>query len=193
MAVNAVLCLAVGGLAHFGTVCTSFCWVNSGTHQRSAMFWHGNEDLPYVREGSQLCSVTIALSMLTMCRGGMVTVENPVNSRLEMHEDFQFFIKWVKLRLTSNGRPCPLVTLVLPRRSQSGFTVRTTSAKPLQRQLRLLARLLRRPRLLARLLPRQPRGRQQDLRTDPRATSIPASVRFSISPEFRVQGLGSRV
>ena len=98
MAVNAVLCLAVGGLAHFGTVCMSFCWVNSGAHQRSAMFWHGNEDLPYVREGSQLCSVTIALSMFTMCRGGMVTVENPVNSRLEMRKDFQFFIKWVKLR-----------------------------------------------------------------------------------------------
>ena len=36
--------------------------------------------------------------MLTMCRSGMVTIENPVNSRLELCVDFQLFITWVKQR-----------------------------------------------------------------------------------------------
>ena len=49
-----ILALEPGGLAHFATVCTSFCWTNSGTHQRTSFNPLGDESKAYIREGSQL-------------------------------------------------------------------------------------------------------------------------------------------
>lgn len=52
--------LETGGLAHFGIVCKSFCWINSGTHQRSIAFPLGRESLAYVAEGSRLALTTVS-------------------------------------------------------------------------------------------------------------------------------------
>ena len=128
MAVHAVLCLAVGGLAHFSTVCTSFCWVSSGTHKRSAWFPEGDETLAYVRQGSQLCSISMALAMLVECVGGMVTIENPVNSRLELHPDFQFFMKWMKQQREDTGKGLMRTNVLL---GDFGAATKKPDPKPL--------------------------------------------------------------
>lgn len=50
-AVVAILGLVCGGLCHLGTVCTSFNFVNSGTHTRSISFPLGwRQDLSYVED-----------------------------------------------------------------------------------------------------------------------------------------------
>lgn len=59
-----VLGLAVGSALHCGTVCTSFCWINSGTHQRTAALPLGQTDLQYVALGNTLAAVTVPLQHL---------------------------------------------------------------------------------------------------------------------------------
>ena len=52
-----IMRMGSGSIAHFGTVCTSFVWINKGTHDRCISFPAGR-DLPYVNLGSHLCAVT---------------------------------------------------------------------------------------------------------------------------------------
>ena len=56
----AVWALVSGGIAHFGIVCKSFCWINSGTHRRSIAFPMGRMALPHVTEGSGLAVTTVS-------------------------------------------------------------------------------------------------------------------------------------
>ncbi|CAJ1363393.1 unnamed protein product [Effrenium voratum] len=49
--VVALLSLRFAGLAHYATVCTSFCWVNRATNKRSKCFPLGT-DRGYVAAGS---------------------------------------------------------------------------------------------------------------------------------------------
>jgi len=50
--------LQAGGLAHFGLVCKSYCWINSGTHKRSIAFPMGRSSLEYVKDGTNLALST---------------------------------------------------------------------------------------------------------------------------------------
>ena len=53
-----LLSLPVGSAAHLGTVCTSFCWVNSGTHRRSAAFPLGCLEFEYVVDGNHFAAIS---------------------------------------------------------------------------------------------------------------------------------------
>ena len=59
MGVISVLHLPCGSLTHFAVVCTSFCWINSATHQRSMSFPFGDTQRPYVQEGTALAFSTV--------------------------------------------------------------------------------------------------------------------------------------
>lgn len=54
-----VLSLPIGSAVHLGTVCTSFCWVNSGTHQRCSSFPLGCMDYTYVLDGNVFAAVSV--------------------------------------------------------------------------------------------------------------------------------------
>ena len=54
----AVLALSAGSTLRCGTVCTSFCWINSGTHQRTAALPLGQTDFEYVALGNKRAAVT---------------------------------------------------------------------------------------------------------------------------------------
>ena len=58
MALLSLFNLETGGLAHFGLICKSFCWINSGTHRRSIAFPLGRHSLEYVMQGSRLALTT---------------------------------------------------------------------------------------------------------------------------------------
>ena len=57
--VIAILALDAGALCHLGTVCTSFVWINSGTHDRCLAFPMGR-DIPHVNLGNHLAAVSEA-------------------------------------------------------------------------------------------------------------------------------------
>lgn len=59
MGMIAALALSAGSTVHCGTVCTSFCWINSGTHQRTAALPLGQTDFEYVALGNMLAAVTV--------------------------------------------------------------------------------------------------------------------------------------
>ena len=52
------------GLASAGLPCTSFVWVNRGTHQRSETNPRGNSSLPYVAAANKILDWTMWLSEL---------------------------------------------------------------------------------------------------------------------------------
>ena len=89
-----ILALEPGGLAHFATVCTSFCWTNSGTHQRTSFNPFGESKI-YIREGSQLAGITSALMLLAWCKGCCITLENPRNSKLEIYPTMQALVRFL--------------------------------------------------------------------------------------------------
>lgn len=80
-AVVAILGLVCGGLCHLGTVCTSFNFVNSGTHTRSISFPLGwRQDLSYVELGNILGGRSAVLALLAWAVGGMPVLEQPLRS-----------------------------------------------------------------------------------------------------------------
>ena len=111
-----VILLEIGGLCHFGTVCTSFCWINSSTHQRSIAFPFGAPH-SYVLLGNKLLGITaariiciemhlislhahahiadwmhetkVALALLAWYKGSMWVLEQPRGSILKEHPAFQ--------------------------------------------------------------------------------------------------------
>ncbi|CAE6924505.1 dnc [Symbiodinium sp. CCMP2592] len=54
----------------------------------------GNSQYPYVQQGSALASITAAILLLHWARGGVFSLENPFNSKLEVHWDLQYLMKW---------------------------------------------------------------------------------------------------
>ena len=67
-----VLGLPIGCALHLGTVCTSFCWLNSGTHQRSPAFPLGCMDYSYVVNGNAFATVSAPCQCLDLCHGYQV-------------------------------------------------------------------------------------------------------------------------
>ena len=80
-AVVSILGLVCGGLCHLGTVCTSFNFVNSGTHTRSISFPLGwRQDLSYVELGNILGGRSAVLALLAWAVGGMPVLEQRLRS-----------------------------------------------------------------------------------------------------------------
>ena len=80
-AVVCILGLRCGGLCHLGTVCTSFIFINSGTHQRSICFPLGwRTDLDYVVLGNVLAARSAVLAVLAWACGGFPVLEQPARS-----------------------------------------------------------------------------------------------------------------
>lgn len=67
LAVWSIWSLAIGGLAHFGVVCKSYCWINSGTHRRTVSFPMGKQSLDHVGEGTGLAISTATHKNSTNC------------------------------------------------------------------------------------------------------------------------------
>ena len=80
-AVVCILGLCCVGLCHLGTVCTSFIFINSGTHQRSISFPLGwRTDLDYVVLGNVLAARSAVLAVLAWACGGFPVLEQPARS-----------------------------------------------------------------------------------------------------------------
>ena len=80
-----------GSFVHFATVCTSFCWINSATHQRSQAFPLGLASHPYITQGNVLAGITAALALLAWCRGCCFSIENPRG-----HPCMQLVVRWLR-------------------------------------------------------------------------------------------------
>ena len=86
-----------GSLIHLGCVCSSFCWVNAATHQRSSSMPLGTQ-LPHVKLGNTLASRTVFLCLLAHLRGSIFTVEQPRLSKLQEHPHFQYMMRFLLQR-----------------------------------------------------------------------------------------------
>ena len=76
-----ILSLRCGGLLHLATVCTSFNFMNSGTHTRSISFplgWRGH--LAYIDLGNVLGARSAVLALLAWAMGGFPILEQPQRS-----------------------------------------------------------------------------------------------------------------
>ena len=85
-----------GSYLHCGTICTSFCWPNSGTHRRSLLNPTGASQHRYVREGTFFANLTAACAMLHHARGGCIGIEQPRNSKLEIQQAMQYLMTWLQ-------------------------------------------------------------------------------------------------
>ena len=94
----AILAATVGAFIHFGAVCTSYCWINAGTHKRSRANPDGDTRYPYVRDGTQLASLTAAMCILCWARGLVFSIENPVNSMLLFSRGMQGLLRYLQER-----------------------------------------------------------------------------------------------
>ena len=94
----AILAATVGAFIHFGAVCTSYCWINAGTHKRSRANPDGDTRYPYVRDGTQLASLTAAMCILCWARGLVFSIENPVNSMLLFSRKMQGLLRYLQER-----------------------------------------------------------------------------------------------
>ena len=102
-----------------GTVCASFCWINSYTHQRCLVNPLGRQDLPHVGIGNLLAehscflalvawplgsntqcymsyTAHVLIVLLLRCRGCTFSIENPRGSMLQEHPHFQFMIRFLQ-------------------------------------------------------------------------------------------------
>ncbi|CAJ1348233.1 unnamed protein product [Effrenium voratum] len=95
--VVALLSLRFAGLAHYATVCTSFCWVNRATNKRSKCFPLGT-DRGYVAAGSVMGGRTAAMCLLTWALGSAFSLEQPKSSTMEFLASWQFVIDFFKQR-----------------------------------------------------------------------------------------------
>ena len=103
-AIAAIMCMETGGWGHLAVCCTSFCWINSGTHARSAWRPQGDDSRPYVQLGTRLAAASSALATLLWLRGHLWSMENPVNSTLEQSEPLQYLVRWLRRR-AEEGMP----------------------------------------------------------------------------------------
>ena len=92
----AILHMEPGSYLHCGTICTSFCWPNSGTHRRSLLDPTGASQHRYVREGTFFANLTAACAMLHHARGGCFGIEQPRNSKLEIQQAMQYLMTWLQ-------------------------------------------------------------------------------------------------
>ena len=81
------------GIVLLAPVCSSFCWVNRHTSQRSVLFPLGCEHVHSVRDGNIMVSRVILILMLIMARGAVFVLEQPLLSLLPEHPRFVAFIE----------------------------------------------------------------------------------------------------
>ena len=113
LAVIAACCLTPGSYAHFGTVCTSYCWINSASHGRRLSNPYGNER-EHVRLGTRFAARTapwlsypscwpifvlqcwreVILALIAWARGAVISIEQPVNSLLVHSPSFQLLLQF---------------------------------------------------------------------------------------------------
>lgn len=94
-AVISLLSIRCGALVHLATVCTSFVFINSGTHTRSIAFPLGwRTDLSYVELGNILGSRSASLALLSWGLGGFPILEQPLRSVLTALPSWQSVIRY---------------------------------------------------------------------------------------------------
>ena len=94
-AVITLLGIRCGAMVHLATVCTSFVFINSGTHTRSIAFPLGwRSDLTYVQLGNILGSRSAILALLCWGLGGFPILEQPLSSVLTALPSWQSVIRY---------------------------------------------------------------------------------------------------
>ena len=101
LALLSALGLMPGGLCHLAPVCSSFCWINSYTHRRTAVTPLGCSERDYVNLGNILCERSVCVALIVYYRGGLFLLEQPRNSKMQLHPAVQFMLD----HLMSHGRP----------------------------------------------------------------------------------------
>ena len=84
---------------HLAPVCSSFSWINSFTHRRTAVCPLGSSEHEYVALGNALVERSVALATLAFHRGVQVLLEQPRNSQLQIHP----MVQWLLEHLSSHG------------------------------------------------------------------------------------------
>ena len=106
-AVIALLSIVIGGLVHLATVCTSFVFINSGTHGRS-MWCPEGAGLDYVHLGTVLASRSSLLALVGWALGSVWVLEQPSTSCMLFLPSWQSVIKYFQDR-SNEGWPHALV------------------------------------------------------------------------------------
>ena len=79
---------------HLGTVCTSFVFINSGTHRRSRLRPLGRQDLTHVALGNILASRSSLLAWLAWGMGAFFVLEQPRSSLMVEIPSWQALIAY---------------------------------------------------------------------------------------------------
>ena len=77
--------LVRGGLAHWGTVCSSWVWISRSTTGRSAENIQGYRDRLPVSQGNRMVARMRLLLVLLSCRGVAGILEQPASSIMHMY------------------------------------------------------------------------------------------------------------
>ena len=95
-AVIAALAIQAGGLCHLATVCTSFVFINSGTHGRCMAIPEGwREYSPeYMQIGTCLAARSAILALIAWCMGAIWVLEQPSSSCMLYLTSWQVIIRW---------------------------------------------------------------------------------------------------
>ena len=91
------LALAPGGLLWLAPTCSSWVWINSGTHMRNFVTWAGNTDHAYIRSANKMVSRCALLIWIVTLRGGSWALEQPRSSVLEAHDRLQEIFRKTKV------------------------------------------------------------------------------------------------
>ncbi len=83
------LSLAPGGLLWLAPVCSSWIWINAGTHTRNQLAWSGNTDHAYIAEANKMVTRCALLIWLVRFRGCSWVIEQPRSSVLIAHDRLQ--------------------------------------------------------------------------------------------------------
>lgn len=134
-AVIAVLGVRCGGCVHLATVCTSFVFINSGTHGRCIAMPEGWRDLPYMVLGSTLAARSALLALLAWGLGGMSVLEQPLSSIMLALPSWQAVVRFFKEKEEEGWGSCSVKKSSVYMASFRGPTLKPTalfSSEPLE-------------------------------------------------------------
>jgi hypothetical protein len=94
------------GVVLLAPVCSSFCWLNRHTSERSPIEPLGNEGVPSVRDGNVMVSRVCLILRWIMSKGSVFIVEQPLGSILPEHPRFVAFITQHVVYQVSFFRAC---------------------------------------------------------------------------------------
>lgn len=80
------------GLSTVGLPCTSYIFINAGTHKRSSATPYGAEELQYVKDANLLTSRVIMVLMVITVRCAYWLLEQPGTSQLIHHPELKFLL-----------------------------------------------------------------------------------------------------